>query len=113
MGARSGPIPVRWQADVRPLPDGVTVEFTHTGGVTSGMEVAWRLVERGDGVTDVAIEHELDLGWPLIGGFAAERIIGPLFIEAIARRTLRRMKVIAETAAADSRSSAELLEASE
>jgi uncharacterized membrane protein len=113
MGARRGPIPVRWEAEVRPLPDGVTVEFTHTGGVTRGMEVAWRLVERGDGVTDVAIEHELHLGWPLIGSFAAERIIGPLFIEAIARRTLRRMKAIAESAPAGSRGSAELLEASE
>ena len=38
----------------------------------------------------------MDLGWPLIGGVAAERIIGPQFVEAIARRTLRRVKALAE-----------------
>lgn len=96
MGARRGPIPVRWQATVRPIADRATIEFTHTGGVTRGMEVAWRLVERGDGVTDVSIEHELQLGWPVIGRFAAERVIGPHFIDAIAGRTLRRMKALAE-----------------
>lgn len=97
MGARRGPIPVRWQATVRPIPDRALIEFTHTGGVTRGMEVAWRLVERGDGVTDVSIEHELRLQWPLLGRFAAERVIGPHFIDAIAGRTLRRMKAIAES----------------
>jgi hypothetical protein len=44
----------------------------------------------------VSIHHELELGWPLIGGFVAERIIGPQFIDAIARRTLRRIKALAE-----------------
>lgn len=97
MGARRGPIPVRWEAIERPLPEERRIEFTHTGGVTRGMEVAWRFEER-DGDTEVSIEHELDLGWPLIGGFAAERVIGPQFIEAIAMRTLRRVKALAEAA---------------
>ena len=44
----------------------------------------------------MSIQHELDLGWPLLGGFAAERVIGPQFVEAIARRTLRRVKALAE-----------------
>jgi hypothetical protein len=96
MGARRGLVPVRWEATQRPLPEEGVIEFTHTGGLTRGMAVAWRLVERGDGSTDVSIEHELRLGWPLIGGFAAERVIGPWFIDAIAGRTLRRIRLLAE-----------------
>jgi ribosome-associated toxin RatA of RatAB toxin-antitoxin module len=95
MGARRGPIPVRWEAVQRPLPTERRIEFTHTGGVTRGMEVAWRFEPSEEG-WEVSIEHELDLGWPLIGRFAAQRVIGPQFIEAIARRTLLRVKVLAE-----------------
>lgn len=95
MGARRGPLPVRWEAIQRLLPAERRIEFVHTGGVTRGMEVAWHFEPHGDG-WEVSIEHELELGWPLIGGFAARRIIGPQFIEAIARRTLRRVKVLAE-----------------
>lgn len=95
MGARRGPIPVRWEAIQRLLPDERLIKFTHTGGVTRGMQVVWHFEPNGDG-WDVSIEHELRLGWPLIGRFAAERVIGPQFVEAIARRTLRRVKVLAE-----------------
>jgi ribosome-associated toxin RatA of RatAB toxin-antitoxin module len=95
MGALRGPIPVRWRAIQRPLPEERRIEFVHTGGVTRGMEVAWRFEER-DGGLDVSIEHELDLEWPIIGGFAADHVIGPQFIEAIAGQTLRRVKELAE-----------------
>jgi uncharacterized membrane protein len=96
MGARRGPIPVRWEAIQRPQRDERRIEFEHTGGVTRGMQVAWRFDERTDGAVDVSIEHRLDLGWPLIGPAAAERVIGPQFIEAIAARTLRRIRQVAE-----------------
>jgi ribosome-associated toxin RatA of RatAB toxin-antitoxin module len=95
MGARRGPIPVRWEAIQRPLPDERRIEFTHTGGVTRGMEVAWRF-EPENGGWDVSIEHQLDLAWPLVGGFAASRVIGPQFIDAIAGRTLQLVKALAE-----------------
>lgn len=95
MGARRGPIPVRWEALQRPLRAERRIEFEHTGGVTRGMQVAWRFEER-DGAMDVSIEHRLDLGWPLIGRFAADRVVGPQFIEAIAARTLRRIREMAE-----------------
>jgi hypothetical protein len=95
MGARRGPIPVRWEAIQRPLPDERRIEFTHTGGVTRGMEVAWRF-EPENGGWDVSIEHQLELGWPLVGGFAASHVIGPQFIDAIAGRTLQRVKALAE-----------------
>lgn len=95
MGARRGPIPVRWAAIQRPRPETRRIEFTHTAGVTRGMEVAWHFEPAGDG-WDVSIEHALELRWPVIGGFAAERVIGPQFIDAIARRTLRTIKGLAE-----------------
>jgi hypothetical protein len=63
------------------------------------MLVAWRFAPDERGVVDVSIEHRLELGWPLIGGFAARHVIGPQFIEAIAGRTLRRIRELAEAAA--------------
>jgi uncharacterized membrane protein len=98
MGARRGLIPVRWEAVQRPLAKDRRIEFTHTGGVTRGMEVAWRF-EPSNGGWDVSIEHTLRLGWPLVGGFAADNVIGPQLIDAIAGRTLRSVKQLAEEAA--------------
>ena len=96
MGARRGPIPVSWQALQRPLPEERRIEFLHTGGVTRGMDVAWRFEPAGGDDWDVSIHHRLELHWPLIGGLVARHVIGPQFIEAIARRTLRRIKALAE-----------------
>jgi ribosome-associated toxin RatA of RatAB toxin-antitoxin module len=98
MGARRGAIPVRWEAIQRPRPQDRIIEFVHTGGVTRGMQVAWRIEPRddGSGVTEVSIEHELELRWPLIGGWVARHVIGPHFVEAIAGRTLRRIRELAE-----------------
>ena len=98
MGARRGPLPVRWEAIQRPLPDERRIEFTHTGGVTRGMQVTWRF-DPSEAGWQVSIEHQLDLGWPLVGGFAAERVIGPQIIDAIAGMTLRRVKALAEEGA--------------
>lgn len=98
MGARRGPIPVRWEAIQRPMRDERRIEFVHTGGVTRGMWVEWRFDEGADGMLDVSIEHRLDLGWPIIGGWAARHVVGPQFIEAIAGRTLRRIRELAEAA---------------
>lgn len=95
MGARRGPIPVRWEAIQRPLRDERRIEFVHTGGVTEGMRVAWRFDE-AEGAVDVSIEHRLELDWPLVGAFAARHVIGPHFIEAIAGWTLRRIGALAE-----------------
>ena len=95
MGARRGPIPVRWEAIQRPMRNDRRIEFVHTGGITRGMWVAWRFEPR-DGAIDVSIEHRLELGWPLIGELAARAVIGPQFIEAIAGRTLRRVRHLAE-----------------
>ncbi|MDQ4036479.1 MAG: SRPBCC family protein [Chloroflexota bacterium] len=97
MGARRGPIPVSWEAIQRPMPEQRTIEFVHTGGVTKGMWVAWRF-EPAEAGTEVSIEHRLELPWPILGDFAADRVIGPHFIEAIAGRTLRRIRQLSEAA---------------
>ena len=96
MGARRGVIPVSWKAIQRPLPDARRIEFEHTGGVTRGMVVAWRFEPVGE-AWDVSIHHELNLQWPLIGGVVADRVVGPQFIDAIAGRTLRTIKRLAES----------------
>ncbi len=95
MGARRGLIPVSWAATQRPMADERRIEFHHTGGVTRGMDVAWRFEPSADG-WDVSIEHALELRWPVIGGVVADRVIGPQFIDAIAGRTLRTIKRLAE-----------------
>lgn len=95
MGARRGVIPVQWEAIQRPLHEERRIEFVHTGGVTRGMWVAWRFEPAG-AATDVSIEHRLELAWPLVGELVARHVIGPHFIEAIAGRTLRRIKALAE-----------------
>jgi ribosome-associated toxin RatA of RatAB toxin-antitoxin module len=96
IGARRGPIPVSWRAVQRPLPDERRIEFQHTGGVTRGMEVAWRFTPADDGAWAVSIHHDLRLGWPIVGELVARHVIGPHFIDAIAGRTLRRVKQLAE-----------------
>ena len=97
MGARRGPIPVRWEAVQRLRPTDGVIEFAHVGGVTRGTQVAWRLrPSTGSEAVDVSIEHELILGWPLVGELVARWVIGPQFIEAIAGRTLRRIRDLAE-----------------
>lgn len=98
MGARRGAIPVSWKAIQRPLPGARRIEFEHTGGVTRGMVVAWRFEPHGE-AWEVSIHHELELRWPVIGGLVADRIIGPQFIDAIAGRTLRTIKRLAESGA--------------
>ncbi|MEX2425719.1 MAG: SRPBCC family protein [Thermomicrobiaceae bacterium] len=90
--------PVRWWAAQTSIDDEPRIKFTHVGGITKGMEVEW-LFEPKDGGVEVTIVHDLELKWPLIGGFAAKYVIGPLFVDAIAGTTLARMKELAETEA--------------
>jgi hypothetical protein len=72
------------------------VRYRHIRGITKRMDVVWRLVAR-QGEVDVTIVHEWSgPAWPLIGTFAANFVIGPIFIHAIASRTLLGVKREAE-----------------
>ncbi len=73
------------------------IRYKHIGGITTGMDVLWTLVGTPEGHTDVTIVHEwTGPGWPLIGGLAAELVIGPVFVHGIASRTLAGVARAAE-----------------
>jgi hypothetical protein len=97
MAARRGRIPVKWRARQDVDRDGPTpvIRFRHIGGVTTGMDVAWTFDPAPEGV-HVTIDHDFDPPWPVVGGFVADRVIGPHFVEAIAGRTLATIKGIVE-----------------
>ena len=74
------------------LPNEFKVLYKHVRGITKGMDVEWSLTETGGNV-DITIVHEwTGPRWPLIGKLAAEVVIGPVFIHAIASRTLAGVK---------------------
>ncbi|HEX5386899.1 MAG TPA: SRPBCC family protein [Gemmatimonadales bacterium] len=79
------------------------VRYRHIRGVTTGMDVEWRMMRgAGGGRTDVTIVHEwAGPRWPLIGRPAADWIIGPVFVHGIASRTLAGIKRAVETAAGE------------
>lgn len=85
-----GPLryPTWWASEMEADSDVPIVRYHHVDGVTRGMDVAWEFFARPEG-TLVRIVHEwAGPSWPLIGRFAAEHVIGPHFVSAIAQRTL-------------------------
>lgn len=90
--------PTWWVSEMTVMPNEFRVLYKHVGGITRGMDVEWRLTEV-NGTVEIAITHEwAGPRWPLIGKLAAELIIGPVFIHAIAGRTLAGVKSKAEQA---------------
>jgi len=87
--------PARWTAIQEVRPAERRIMFRHTAGITRGMVVEWRFASRGSGV-DVQIIHDLIMRWPLIGRLVSDLIVGPVFIDHIARRTLEAAKAHAE-----------------
>ena len=80
--------PTWWLSEMRTEPDVPAVHYRHVRGITRGMDVKWEFFPVANG-TRVRITHEWDgPAWPLIGSAAANLVIGPQFISAIAARTL-------------------------
>ncbi len=80
--------PTWWVSEMTVDRAGLAVHYRHVRGITTGMDVVWQLhpLESGTGVT---IVHEWSgPRWPLVGRWAADRVIGPVFIHGIASRTL-------------------------
>jgi ribosome-associated toxin RatA of RatAB toxin-antitoxin module len=97
---RFGPLgwPTWWVSEMTIDADAHVVRYRHVRGITTGMDVEWRLTADGDG-TDIRIVHAWPgPRWPLIGGLAADLVIGPVFIHHIASRTLAGVSRRAETA---------------
>ncbi len=93
-----GPVkyPTWWVSEMDIDESGHRVLYRHVDGITTGMDVEWKLTER-DGGVHVTIVHEWDgPRWPLISGIAANLVIGPVFIHGIASRTLTGVKGEAE-----------------
>lgn len=88
--------PTWWVSDMEHDAESRTVTYKHVDGITKGMDVWWEVIEEPD-KTLLRIVHEWDgPRWPLIGGLAANLVIGPHFIHAIASRTLAGIVVEAE-----------------
>ena len=80
--------PTWWVSEMRVDLKASAVHFRHIRGITSGMDVVWKLEPVASG-TEVTIVHEWSgPRWPLIGPAAASWVIGPVFIHGIASRTL-------------------------
>ena len=95
MAAHRDGFPVRWTAIQELFPTEHRITFRHVRGVTRGMEVAWTLTPGDDGV-DVAIWHGFTPRWPLVPDALIQLLVGDLFVENIAAKTLRRIKELAE-----------------
>jgi len=97
-----GPLnwPTWWLSLMEVARERPSIRFRHIGGITTGMDVEWRFSPAGGG-TNVEIVHVWDgPRWPVIGGIAATRVIGPVFIHGIASRTLAGLARAAESASA-------------
>jgi hypothetical protein len=80
--------PTWWVSEMRVDRDAPAVYYRHIRGITTGMDVVWR-IEKVGSETDVTIVHEWrGPRWPLVGRAAANLVIGPVFIHGIASRTL-------------------------
>jgi ribosome-associated toxin RatA of RatAB toxin-antitoxin module len=76
-------------------PDRRELRFEHlksTFNATRGMKVVWTFTNVENNGIKVEISHELNLKWPIIGGFVAQYIVGSLFINHIATKTLAGLK---------------------
>jgi ribosome-associated toxin RatA of RatAB toxin-antitoxin module len=91
--------PLRWVADQRSDPDRPHIAFHHIAGPTRGMDVEWTF-EPTRGATRVTIVHRLEFRFPLFAPWIGRTIVGGYFIDGVARRTLRSMKLVAEAAVA-------------
>lgn len=89
--------PARWTAVQERDPAARRLVFRHSKGLTTGMHVEWALRPHSNG-TAITLVHDLVLRWPLIGRPVTDVIVGPFFIDWIARQTLQAIQQAAERA---------------
>ncbi len=94
-----GPVryPTWWVSEMASDASRRVVTYRHVQGITRGMDVVWEVQPQGNGGSRLRIVHEWSgPAWPLIGGLAAELVIGPVFISHIASRTLAGIAAAAQ-----------------
>lgn len=95
-------IPTTWISEYRIDTEKCQLYFRHLKAAlnaTKGMVVIWTFTPTPEGVR-VEITHDLELHWPLIGGFVGKYIVGLFFIHHIATRTLAGLKRRVESTSA-------------
>ena len=90
MAAVRDGIPISWISEQIIDRDRLEIHFVHLRAFTKGMAVVWSFEEKPEG-TLVRIVHILRFRVPLLAPIA-EPVIGRLFIENIANKTLRAFK---------------------
>jgi ribosome-associated toxin RatA of RatAB toxin-antitoxin module len=94
MAAMRDAIPISWVAEQIIDRQAWQVRFRHLKAWTKGMEVVWTFEEQPGGVL-VSIRHDLRFRVPVAAPLA-DLIIGNIFIDHIASRTLAHMKLHVE-----------------
>jgi len=85
-----GPLdwPTWWTSRMWVDRDRLTVRYRHIKGVTTGMDVEWRIEPREEGAFVTLVHEWTGPKWGPLRRPAAEWVIGPLFVHGIATRTL-------------------------
>lgn len=93
-----GPLdwPTWWKSEMWVVPERREVRYRHVAGVTRGMDVLWSVEPEGTGTRATIVHEWTGPSWPLIGGIAANLVIGPIFVSGIASRTLAGIRRAAE-----------------
>ena len=95
MAARRSIFPVRWTAMQKLFPEACRITYRHVRGVTTDMDVEWRLTPSNGG-TQVVIEHDLNSRKWWLRFKPLAWIVGDFFVKGIAARTLHHIKLAAE-----------------
>lgn len=81
--------PTWWLAEMVHDRPGRTINYLHVYGITRGMDVQWEVTPLAEDRANIRIVHEwTGPPWPFVGGVVADLVIGPYFVNAIARLTL-------------------------
>jgi ribosome-associated toxin RatA of RatAB toxin-antitoxin module len=95
MACRRSGIPLRWRSHLWVFPEEGRMRFRHIAGPAKGMDVEWRVRQRGAEV-HVSIHHSLNLEVPVVKSALGRWIVGEVFVKAVAGRTLACLKQAVE-----------------
>jgi ribosome-associated toxin RatA of RatAB toxin-antitoxin module len=90
MAARRGWFPIQWTSRFQVDLKRHELHFEHLKAFTRGMEVRWTYTNTPEGVL-VTISHDLNRASAL-GRWFAQYVLGEMFIQPVATRTLSRFK---------------------